>query len=219
MGNGLQAYSVGDPFPTWTMQEWRGVDPETGLDTWTTADGGITSNFNQAALVNLGTSLYAPYTGGFGVTAAWKGLSLTADFSWVHGNYALNNTMYFVANADMGLSSQFNQCDLAWDYWQQEGDQARYPRLDQAINFDSRMLEKASFLRLKYIQLAYTLPSHIMEKTKFIKGLKVWVGGRNLWTVTGYNGLDPEAAEKGVDVDIEYSYVRLSIDRCTATYV
>ena len=38
MGNGLQAYSVGDPFPTWTMQEWRGVDPETGLDTWTTAD-------------------------------------------------------------------------------------------------------------------------------------------------------------------------------------
>lgn len=201
MGNGLQAYSVGDPFPTWTMQEWRGVDPETGLDTWTTADGGITSDFNQAALVNLGTSLYAPYTGGFGVTAAWKGLSLTADFSWVHGNYALNNTMYFVANADMGLSSQFNQCDLAWDYWQQEGDQARYPRLDQAINFDSRMLEKASFLRLKYIQLAYTLPSHIMEKTKFIKGLKVWVGGRNLWTVTGYNGLDPEAAEKGVDVD------------------
>ena len=152
------------------MQEWRGVDPETGLDTWTTADGGITSDFNQAALVNLGTSLYAPYTGGFGVTAAWKGLSLTADFSWVHGNYALNNTMYFVANADMGLSSQFNQCDLAWDYWQQEGDQARYPRLDQAINFDSRMLEKASFLRLKYIQLAYTLPSHIMEKTKFIKG-------------------------------------------------
>ena len=93
------------------------------------------------------------------------------------------------------------RCSVAWDYWQQEGDQARYPRLDQAINFDSRMLEKASFLRLKYIQLAYTLPSHIMEKTKFIKGLKVWVGGRNLWTVTGYNGLDPEAAEKGVDVD------------------
>ena len=58
-----------------------------------------------------------------------------------------------------------------------------------------------SAVSLKYIQLAYTLPSHIMEKTKFIKGLKVWVGGRNLWTVTGYNGLDPEAAEKGVDVD------------------
>lgn len=201
MGNGLQAYSVGDPFPTWAMQEWRGVDPETGLDTWTSADGGITSDFSQAALVNLGTSPIAPYTGGFGVTAAWKGLSLTADFSWVHGNYALNNTMYFVANPNMILGSGFNQCDLAWDYWQQEGDQARYPRLDQSIEFDSRMLEKASFLRLKYIQLAYTLPSHIMEKTKFIKGLKVWVGGRNLWTVTGYNGLDPEAAESGVDVD------------------
>lgn len=203
IGNGLQAYSVGDPFPTWAMQEWRGVDPESGMDLWTTADGGTTSNYNEAALVNLGTSPYAPYTGGFGVTAMWKGISLTADFSWVHGNYALNNTMYFVANPDMVISSQFNQCDMAWDYWQQEGDQARYPRLDSSepIRFDSRMLEKASFLRLKYVQLAYSLPSHIMEKTKFIKGLKVWVGGRNLWTVTGYNGLDPEAAESGVDVD------------------
>ena len=37
--------------------------------------------------------------------------------------------MYFVANADMGLSSQFNQCDLAWDYWQQEGDQVDDERL------------------------------------------------------------------------------------------
>lgn len=91
---------------------------------------------------------------------------------------------------------------MARDYWQQPGDQTKYPRIDEVINFDSRMLEKASFLRLKYIQLAYTLPSHIMEKTKFIKGLKVWVGARNLWTVTGYNGLDPEAAEGGVDVDV-----------------
>lgn len=201
--NGLYAYSVGDPYPTWEIQEWRGVDPESGMDTWTTADGNITTDYAEAALVNMGTSPYAPYTGGFGVTAMWKGISLTADFSWVHGNYALNNTMYFVANPDMLISSQFNQCDLAWDYWRQEGDQARYPRLDsdQPIRFDSRMLEKASFLRLKHLQLAYTLPKHIMEKTKFIKGLKVWVGGRNLWTVTGYNGLDPEAAERGVDVD------------------
>lgn len=207
MGNGMQAYSKGDPFPTWQIYEWRGVNPESGNDTWTAEGGGLTDNFNDAVLVNMETSPYAPYTGGFGVTAMWKGISLTADFSFVHGNYLMNNTMYFVANPQMVIASGFNACDLAWDYWKQPGDNARYPRLNglndnNPIQFDSRMLEKASFLRLKNIQLAYTLPNHIMQKTKFIKGLKVWVGGRNLWTVTGYNGLDPEAAESMVDVDI-----------------
>ena len=115
-------------------------------------------------------------------------------------NYALNNTMYFVANADMGLSSQFNQCDLAWDYWQQEGDQARYPVWTRRSILTAVCLR--SFVPASEVYpVGLYAPEHIMEKTKFIKGLKVWVGGRNLWTVTGYNGLDPEAAEKGVDVD------------------
>lgn len=205
MGNGLQTYAKGQPFPTWQIQEWRGVDAQTGLDTWTKVGGGVTSNWNEAALVTLDTSNIAPYTGGFGVTASWKGLMLTADFAWVHGNYLYNNTLYFLANRDMAVANGFNQCTLAWDYWQGEGDSdARYPRLNYTgeIHHDSRNLELASFLRLKNLQLSYALPSHIMAKTKFIKGLKVWVGARNLWTVTGYNGLDPEAAEVGVDVDV-----------------
>ena len=64
------------------------------------------------------------------------------------------------------------------------------------------MLEDASFLRLKNIQIAYTLPSHLLKKTRFIKGLKVYVGARNLWTITGYNGFDPEVAENAFDTDI-----------------
>lgn len=206
IGDGLQAYSVGDPYPTWQTYEWRGVSPDTGYDTWTAEGGGITDNFNEAVLVNMGTSAFAPYTGGFGVTAMWKGISLSADFSWVHGNYMLNNQLFFLANPATTYGSGVNACELAWDYWKEPGDIARYPRLDAMktsnIQFDSRLLEKASFLRLKNVQLSYTLPSHIMQKTKFIKGLKVWVGGRNLWTITGYNGLDPEVAESQSDVDI-----------------
>lgn len=205
MGNGLTTYAKGQPFPTWQIQEWRGVDAQTGLDTWTKIGGGVTSNWNEAELVTLNSSQFAPYTGGFGVTASWKGLMLTADFAWVHGNYLYNNMLYFLANPEIVTGSGFNQCELAWDYWREGNtENARYPRLDSPnqIQFDSRMLELASFLRLKNLQLSYALPSHIMAKTKFIKGLKVWVGARNLWTVTGYSGLDPEAAESGVDVDI-----------------
>ncbi len=203
MGNGFLAYSIGKPYPTWQIQEWRGVDPATGVDTWTTADGGVTTNFNEAALVTLDSSPYAPYTGGFGVTAQWKGLSLTADFAFVAGNMLYNNTLYFVANPILNYAMRYNAATISLDYWKEPGDDTLYPRLDSGMQpqFDSRMLESGSFMRLKNLQLAYSLPNHIMAKTKFIKGLKVWVGGRNLWTVTGYNGLDPEAAENIIDVD------------------
>lgn len=202
MGNGLYAWSVGDPYPTWEMPQWMGVDPNSGLDTWVSLDGGITTDFNNAAYVNQGTSNIAPYTGGFSITAQWKGLALSADFSWVAGNYVYNNTMYFLANGPVALNNGFNACTEAFDYWKEPGDATKYPRLDQDIQFDTRMLEKGDFMRLKNLQLSYSLPTHILQKTKFIKGLKVWIGGRNLWTVTGYNGLDPEAAEMGVDVDV-----------------
>ena len=53
-------------------------------------------------------------------------------------------------------------------------------------------MESGSFLRLKNIQLAYSMPAKWFAKTKFIEGIRVYVGARNLWTVTGYTGLDPE---------------------------
>ena len=53
-------------------------------------------------------------------------------------------------------------------------------------------LEDASFVRLKYLQLSYTLPKNWLDQTGFIKGAKVFLVGRNLLTFTGYKGYDPE---------------------------
>ena len=199
-GSGLY-FVKGEAYPAWYMQEWRGVDPETGYSQWTAADGGVTNDYSDAVPVDLHKSLIAPYTGGFGFTVQWKGLALTADFAWVAGNYLFNNNLYFAANINDAMGGN-NQVYEVLDYWKPDDRYGKkYPSLDYAINnpsggtqFDSRMLEDASFLRLKNIQIAYTLPDHLMKKTRFIKGLKVYVGARNLWTVTGYNGFDPEAS-------------------------
>ncbi len=192
-------------FPTYYTQEWRGVNPETGEGQWTAEDGSITTDFYEAALVDLDKTPYAPYTGGFGVQATWKGLSLIADFSWAAGNYMVNNNLYFIANTDFAMG--YNQAEEVLDYWKEPGDRTKYPSLDYAVanggtQFDSRMVEDASYLRLKNIQISYSLPKDLLNKSGFIKGVKVFVGARNMLTWTDYSGFDPEVSENLFDTDI-----------------
>ncbi len=196
---GLNAWSVGETYSVWSMQKWLRVDPATGKDVWQGGLTGETMNYNQADLVSCGTR-FAPYTGGFSLTASWKGIALTGDFAWVAGNLIFNNYKYFFANPNQILG-EINGITEALDYWKVEGDNTKYPALTEQIQTDSRMLEPGDFLRMKNLQLSYTLPSEVIKKSGFIKGLKVWVGGRNLLTLTGYKGLDPEVADIGVDVD------------------
>ncbi|MBO5823359.1 MAG: hypothetical protein J6Q93_00185, partial [Prevotella sp.] len=57
---------------------------------------------------------------------------------------------------------------------------------------DDRLIEDASFVRLKFLQLSYSLPKKWMDATGFVKGAKVYFVGRNLLTFTKYSGYDPE---------------------------
>ena len=60
------------------------------------------------------------------------------------------------------------------------------------MEFDSRLLENASFMRLKNITLSYMLPKSVLGKTRVLSSASVYVTGRNLITVTNYTGQDPE---------------------------
>lgn len=186
----------GYPYPVFFMQEWRGVDPETGKPQWTDANGGITNNFDEAALVNLKKTWVPPYTGGLNFAVTWKDLTLSANVSWVAGKWMLNNTLYFSENIAFADGS-VNQSTGALDYWKNPGDKAKYPSIDEqyamgGTQFDSHMLENGSFIRLKNLQLSYNIPESILKGQKAISGIRVWVGARNLLTWTKYRGLDPE---------------------------
>jgi hypothetical protein len=62
----------------------------------------------------------------------------------------------------------------------------------------TRFVEDASYLRLKNIQLGYTLPRHITERIG-VEKLRFYVAGQNLLTFTKYKGLDPEVGSDGRD--------------------
>lgn len=61
----------------------------------------------------------------------------------------------------------------------------------------SRFLEKADFLRLKNVSLSYDIPK---TKLKNTVGIKLFVSATNLFTLTGYSGIDPEANSSAGDV-------------------
>jgi TonB-linked SusC/RagA family outer membrane protein len=56
----------------------------------------------------------------------------------------------------------------------------------------SQYVEDASWVRLKELSLSYALRSKLVDKTKILKGLSIFVSGRNLWLLTPYKGIDPE---------------------------
>lgn len=76
--------------------------------------------------------------------------------------------------------------------WQKPGDVTRIAAANSERHFDTGLIENASFVRLKFLQLSYNFPQKLLTPTKCIKDAKVFFVGRNLLTFTKYKGYDPE---------------------------
>ncbi|TXH56581.1 MAG: SusC/RagA family TonB-linked outer membrane protein [Bacteroidia bacterium] len=198
------AWVVGQPI-TYIYPLWKGVNTENGKPEWYLPETGtgfevktqkdptkVTNTFSAAGLnQNTGIQRYAPWSGGFGFQSGWKGFYFNTDFSFVKGKYMINNDNYFLNNPNQ--FSGFNTRRETLDYWKQAGDVTKYPAWSYRFSeFDSRLIEDASFLRLKTLMLGYNLPKTLLEKAGFIKGASIYLTGRNLITTTKYTGPDPE---------------------------
>lgn len=164
-------------------QRWEMVDSETGEKSWT-------KNFEEATSQLVGKSMYAPYAGGFGVNAMWKGISIAADFTWNYGKFLDNNARYFLESPS--FAGSFNRSTDLKNEWKNVGDVTNIPKFGEESQQDTHRLEDASFLRLKNLTVGYDFPKKWMAKTGVISGLRVYFTARNLLTFTGYSGYDPE---------------------------
>ena len=192
MPNYLVSYNVGEPVQYY-MAEWAGVDPADGQQMWYIpgTDGETTKEYDEERLQQAtGKKRYAPHNGGFGLNVSWKGLSLNADFAWVLGKYMVNNDYYFAANPYNFAG--YNQSKDVLNEWKEPGDITDIPAYGNVMQFDTHLLENASFLRLKNISLSYILPKNWLLPTKVIQGVRIMATARNLFTITNYKGADPE---------------------------
>ena len=181
---------VGHDSGEFFLNRFAGVNPANGDALWYTKDGEITNELRDEDRVMLGKSYNAPWAGGFGTTFAWKGLSLSAQFSWVADRWMINNDRFY--QESNGRYQTYNQSVKLLDRWKQPGDISETPRHGVYMEFDDRLLEDASFLRLKNLMLAYQFPAPLIRKTGFIDGLRVYFQAQNLFTFTNFSGLDPE---------------------------
>ncbi len=132
------------------------------------------------------------YTYGFRGEFGWKGL----DFSFfLQGVGKVNG--YIQGAARHALINEGSLPQTAHlDRWTPENPGASYPRLTYQLAYNQRMstnwLEDASYLRLKNIQLGYTIPASLVQKAR-INRLRLYVSADNLLTKTSFfYGYDPE---------------------------
>jgi len=195
------AFVVGHPV-MYYYPIYAGVDRNTGKPTWyvpnpddpdTTTMNEVTDEFSEETLTqNTGLKRHAPVYGGFSFSGAWKNLSFLMDFSYVLGKYMINNDAYFYANPN-NFADQ-NQHKEVSDFWTETNPDAKWPdwRQGTVMQFDTHLLEDASFLRLKNLQIGYSLPKSVIGALPFMQDLKITFTGRNLLTFTKFSGIDPE---------------------------
>jgi TonB-dependent starch-binding outer membrane protein SusC len=149
-------------------------------------DGKITSDDRKI----LGSSL-PKYTFGLTLNAEYKGFDVLAFAQGAAGNKIFQG----LRRLDIGNA---NYQTKALSRWTGEGTSNTYPRLtssDPNNNFgymSDFYLESGNYLRLKVVQLGYTLPNNKIFNKIAVTKLRLYVTAENLFTLTKYTGYDPE---------------------------
>jgi TonB-linked SusC/RagA family outer membrane protein len=130
---------------------------------------------------------------GLYLRAEWKGLALETQWSGLANDNAIILDMPFKLNTANAYGQALEE---HLDYWTPENPQAAYPRISAKGNTyneqnSSFWLKNTSYLRLKNIELSYSLPSRWLSAVR-LSGIKLFVNAYNAWTYTPLKYRDPE---------------------------
>ena len=138
------------------------------------------------------------FTFSFNNTFSYKNFDLTIFLQGSYGNDIFNaNRMYTEA-----MSIIQNQSTAVLGRWTGEGTSNNIPRAiygdpNQNSRVSDRYIEDGSYLKIKNINLSYTLPKAVFGQN--FNSVKIFVSAQNLVTWTKYSGFDPEVPVNGID--------------------
>ncbi|MGB6093324.1 MAG: SusC/RagA family TonB-linked outer membrane protein [Moheibacter sp.] len=183
-------YVIGQPVTIVKVYNFEGIDPETGLYSFTdyNNDGNLSAPDDAQAIRNLGIR----YTGGWSNQFSYRNWKLSFLFQFVkqlQWNY--NNIMKMPGTF-------YNQPVEVLNVWSASNPKGQYMPYSTGMNPEisqrhlmfmnsTAAISDASFIRLKNIQINYQIPLKQSEMR-----INVFVQGQNLLTFTDYFGLDPE---------------------------
>ena len=140
------------------------------------------------------------YNFGLTLDAAWKGIDFSVFFQGIgKRDYWLDGPYFWGANGGMWQSAGFTE---HWDFWRGEDDalganlNAYYPRASfnggKNQYRQTRYLQNAAYIRMKNLQIGYTLPKQWSSKAG-MSSVRVYLSGDNLLTISDITGVfDPE---------------------------
>lgn len=155
------------------------------------------------------------YFGGFTNSFSYKGFDLNVMFSFQGGNWIYDESER--GWTQIGTGGNILRADLIDNSWTPENRDAIYPELRWNYRYDidndgntanagsqrydirrslDRYAYKGDFLRLRSLQIAYTVPAEITQRFS-VQNLRIYLRGNNLLTLTGFDGYDPEAVSFG----------------------
>ncbi|MFA5217708.1 MAG: TonB-dependent receptor [Bacteroidales bacterium] len=172
------------------LSAYQGSDIKPGDVKFKDQDG--SNRIDNDDRVYLGSAM-PKLMGGINFTANYRNFDLSLFLQGTYGN-----KIYLQINQDIeGFYRGFAVTQRYFDErWTGDGTSDTQPRASWTAKSNnarpsSRFLEDGSYLRLKNLQLGYTLPERII-KTLRLTQARVYLSGTNLLTLTAYSGLDPE---------------------------
>ena len=202
-------YLVGKPLSTQYLIHYIGVDPLTGNFAFEdyNKDGNIIAGGGPITEISTNNDNYIEidpsprYFGGFGTSFSYKGLSLSLMFNYVKQR---GTNAYAVISGNAGKINYNVSPELYNNHWQKSGDVRKYAAFRTQGNSMNTLFGQsdgvytdASFVRLNNVNIAYSLPVRWLKKAG-IKGCSFSVSAQNIFVITNYEGLDPEAQLFGV---------------------
>jgi hypothetical protein len=137
-------------------------------------------------------SPHPKFTGGLDLGARWHSFDLSATLFGSYGGQILDAQKQFYIFRNFSTNVRK---DLLANSWTPTHMNAKYPRVDVSDIYSSQVssfyVESGSYTRLRSMQIGYTIPGNAPFFGSALAGTRVYVQGDNLFTITGYDGLDP----------------------------
>lgn len=151
-------------------------------------------------------------TTGLTLGANYRNFDISLFFQGMFGNEVYDLTRYV---GDFYNQSQYNKNSRVLDAWTPTNTNTDVPRVtmddpNNNIRPSSYYVQNASFLRLKNVKIGYSVPQSVLSKIKF-NSLYIYAQATNLFTITGYDGIDPEVGLQSYSSN--YRNLDMGVDR------
>lgn len=142
------------------------------------------------------------FTGGINIALEYKGFDLSTYLYFSVGNDIFKNYMYFTHFGALQSNYSKDRLENSWD--PANNPNGIYPLwatsagegAEASNEANSTYIEDGSYLRMQTLTLGYTLPQYILNKLR-AERIRIYGQISNLFTLTGYDGLDPEVRSSG----------------------